>query len=565
MHRRSRFRRVTVSAAALLGSVLVLAACGGSSSSGGSQGSGGSSGSASGSSSSQSAGTPKQGGNLTILIQEFPSGWVSSVSSFSSYEGNLWRDIADNLVYVSSTGKVSPWLLTSWKSEDGAKKFILHIKPGVTFSDGTPLNAQAVVDNINLWAHGDKAKGIAQIALFPALYYTGAKAINTDTVEVDFSKPTLGFIPTLGYAGCIVLSPKTLAMSPNQQAVLTNDIGTGPFVVKSYKQGVSYTLDKRTDYRWGSPAFSHTGPAYLDSITYKVVADATTREEAVESGDAQVAYDPNVADIPTLKAKGLSIGTPRYLGFTDGFYIQADEAPFNELSVRQALQHAINRQQILSTVYPTGFTTVAQSFIQSNVPEAQNDSALFRYDPSESEKLLGAAGWKVGNGGYRYKDGKELTFDLIPNPYVPSTQQEDELIAQQLKKIGIDAPLKIIPLANYLVVEKPPIPPVLSQSRSFADFSTVGGVLTSLNGGENWFGVGTRDKTLDKLSDEIESASSTRQRDKYADEVQRYVVQQGYYDPILNLVQRVYAYAPNVHGATYSGTAFVDFYDTWLS
>jgi peptide/nickel transport system substrate-binding protein len=557
VRRKSRFRAL-LSAIALIAVVLLVSACGKTSNSN----SGGGSGS---SGTTASAGKPKEGGNLTFLIQEFPAGWVSSTSSFSSYEGNLWRDIADNLVYVSATGKVSPWLLSSWQTEDSAKKFILHIKPGVTFSDGEPLNAQAVIDNINIWARGNKALGIPQIALFPALNYTGAKALNAHTVQVNFSKPTLGFIPTLGYAGCIVLAPKTLSSPVNTQANLYKDIGTGPFVVKSYKQGVSYTLDKRKDYNWGSPAFGHTGPAYLDSITYKVVADATTREEAVEAGDAQVAYDPNVADIPTLKQKGLSVGTPRYLGFTDGFYVQSNQPPFNELGVRQALQHAINRQQVLSTVYPPGFTTVAESFIQSNVPEAQNDSSLFAYDPSESEKLLDAAGWKVGNGGYRYKDGKELTFNLIPNPYVPSTQQEDELISQQLKKVGINAPLKIIPLANYAVVEKPPIPPVLSQSRSFADFSTVGGVLTSLNGGENWFGMGTSDKTLNKLSDEIESASTASQRNTYADEVQKYVIQQGYYDPILNLVQRVYAYAPNVHGPSYSGTAFVDFYDTWLS
>ena len=69
-------------------------------------------------------------------------------------------------------------------------------------------------------------------------------------------------------------------------------------------------------------------------------------------------------------------------------------------------------------------------------------------------------------------------------------------------------------------------------------------MLTSLNGGENWFGVGTTDKTLNNLSEEIESASTTSQRNKYADEVQKYVIQQGYYDPILNLVQRVYCVCP---------------------
>ena len=113
---------------------------------------------AAGAADAAAAGSPKDGGNLTFLIQEFPAGWVSSTSSFSSYEGNLWRDIADNLVYVSATGKVSPWLATSWQTEDSAKKFILHIKPGVTFSDGEPLNAAAVVDNINIWARATRPR-----------------------------------------------------------------------------------------------------------------------------------------------------------------------------------------------------------------------------------------------------------------------------------------------------------------------------------------------------------------------------------------------------------------------
>jgi len=554
VRRKWRFR-VLFSAVALIAVVVLVSACGGSSSG---SGSGSGAGSA-------SAGKPKEGGNLTFLIQEFPIGWVSSESSISSYEGNLWGEITDKLVYVSPTGKVSPWVLSSWQTEDSAKKFILHIKPGITFSDGEPMNAQAVIDNLNLWAHGDKAKGEAPVGLFPALYFTGAKALNNDSVEVDFSKPTLGFIPTLGYHGCILLAPKTLALSVNQQANLDKEIGSGPFVVKSYKQGVSYTLVKRKDYNWGPPALGHTGPAYLNSITYKVVADSTTREDAVESGDAQVDYNPNVADIPSLKKQGLQIGTPRYLGFVDGFQIQANEPPFNELQVRQALQHAINRQQILNTIYPPGFTTLAESFIQSNVPEAQNNSALFEYDPSLSEKLLNEAGWKVGAGGVRVKDGKQLTFNLIPNPYVPSTSQEDELISQQLAKIGIKAPLKIIPLSSYASVENPPIPPVLSESRSFVDFSTVGGVLTSLNGGENWFGLGTSDKTLNTLSQEIESASSTSERDHAADEVQKYVIQQGYFIPILNLVQRIYVLASNVHGVTYNGTAYANFYTAWLS
>jgi peptide/nickel transport system substrate-binding protein len=550
-----RFHRVVLGVAALAALVPFVAACSSSSpsSSGG------------GSAADAAAGSPKDGGNLTFLIQEFPAGWVSSESNISSYEGNLWGEITDKLVYVSNTGAVSPWIATSWQSENNATKYILHLKSGVTFSDGEPLNAAAVVDNITLWAKGDPSRGIAKVGLFPAIYFEDAKAVNTDTVEVDFSKPTLGFIPTLGYHGSILLAPKTLALSVNQQANLTNEIGSGPFVVKSFQTGVSYTLERRADYNWGPAALGHTGPAYLDSITYKVVAAESTREQAVVAGDAQADFNVTPSDIPSLESQGFTVATPRYLGFVDGFEVDASTGPTASLDVRQAIQHAINRTQILSTVYPKGWD-LAESFIQSNVPEAQNDAALFNYDPTLSAKLLTEAGWVLGPNGYRTKGGQTLDFTLVPNPYVPSTEQEDELIAQQFAKVGIKAQLKIVPLSDYASFAAVSAKyPLLSVSRSFIDFSTVGGVLTSVNGGQNWFQVGTGDKTLDNLSQEIESASSTTQRGTVADQVQQYVLNQGYFIPVVQQVQRIYLLAPNVHGVTYNGVAYANFYTAWLS
>jgi peptide/nickel transport system substrate-binding protein len=548
-----RLHRLALGVAAVAVLVPFVAACSSGSPSGG------------GTAADAAAGSPKAGGNLTFLIQEFPAGWVSSESNISSYEGNLWGEITDKLVYVSSTGQVSPWVATSWQTEDNAEKYILHLKPGVTFSDGEPLNAAAVVDNITLWAKGDPSRGIAKVGLFPAIYFEQAKAVNSTTVEVDFSKPTLGFIPTLGYHGSILLAPKTLALSVNQQANLSNEIGSGPFVVKSFQTGVSYTLERRADYDWGPPALGHTGPAYLDSITYKVVADESTREQAVVAGDAQADFNVTPSDIPSLESQGFTVATPRYLGFVDGFEVDAAAGPTASLNVRQAIQHAINRNQILSTVYPKGWD-LAESFIQSNVPEAQNDSALFSYDPSLSDKLLTEAGWTVGANGYRTKDGQTLDFTLVPNPYVPSTEQEDELIAQQFAKVGIKAQLKIVPLSDYASFAATSAKyPLLSVSRSFIDFSTVGGVLTSVNGGQNWFDLGTSDKTLDNLSQQIESASSTTQRDAVASQVQQYVLTQGYFVPVVQQVQRIYLLAPNVHGVTYNGVAYANFYTAWLS
>ena len=283
------------------------------------------------------------------------------------------------------------------------------------------------------------------------------------------------------------------------------------------------------------------------------------------AGDAQADFNVTPSDIPSLESQGFTVATPRYLGFVDGFEVDAAAGPTSSLQVRQALQHAINRTQILDTVYPKGWD-LAESFIQSNVPEAANDAALFNYDPSLSAQLLTQAGWVLGANGYRTKNGQTLSFTLVPNPYVPSTAQEDELIAQQFQKVGIKAVLKIVPLSDYASFAAVSSSyPLLSVSRSFIDFSTVGGVLTSLNGGQNWFQVGTSDKTLDTLSQEIESASSTAKRDTIANQVQQYVLTQGYFIPIVQQVQRIYLIAPNVHGVAYNGVAYANFYTAWLS
>ena len=514
-------------------------------------------------SSSSNSSTPADGGNITFLIQGYDTGWVSSKTSISSYEGNLWGQITDKLVYVDEKGTLSPWIAESWEELNGAKDFVLHLKKGVTFSDGSPLNAAAVVDNLNAWAKGDPGRGISKVGLFPSSSFVGAEATDDSTVRVSFSSPALGFIATLAYHGCILLSPKTLALPLDAQADLSQEIGSGPFVVKSWKQGDSYVLEKRKDYNWGPAALGHTGPARLDTITYKVIKDTSVRTSTVASGQAEVAYNVEPQEIESLKAQGFTVGTPRYLGFVDGFQVNTGTFPTNELSVRQAIQHGIDRDEILKTVYTSDWSA-ATTLLQGNVPEAGDYSASFKYDPDRAKKLLDDAGWAAGPDGYRAKDGRTLEFSLSPNPYVPSTQAEDELIAQQLKRIGIKVNLKVVDVAGYAAIQASR-PPLFQTSRSFVDVGTVAGVLTSQNKGENWFNLGTSDQKLNDLSTAIASASDRKSREKVAGELQQYVLEQGYFIPLNQLVQRLYLISPTIKGVSYNGLAYANFYTAWIA
>ncbi|KTR94611.1 peptide ABC transporter substrate-binding protein [Microbacterium testaceum] len=544
-----RLRRLLGAASALTVGTLLLSGCGAGTAAGPAESS-----------------TPKPGGDLVFLIDSLGATWIPNNSAISSYQGQIWGNLTDKLIYVDAEGNLSPWIAESWEENADKTQFTLHLKDGVTFSDGTPLDAAAVVANIDIWAKGRPDDGINRIGLFPSANYVGAEAVDAATVKVSFSAPTLSFIPTLAYHGSILISPTTLALPAGQQADLTKDIGSGPFVVEKVAEGDSVVLKKRDDYDWGPEAVGHEGPAYLDTITYKQVAEPTLRTASVESGQAQVAYNASPQDLEALKQEGLTVETPRYLGFVNGFALNTSVAPFDDLSVRQAVQHGIDRDEILSTVYTPGWFA-AESLFQSTVPEATDHTADFAYDPDKAAALLDEAGWTKGVDGVRTKNGQKLSFTLYPNPYLQASQSVDELVDQQLTSLGFEVNLETydVPTYGQKVIGNATVP-ANEITRSFVDVGTVAGVLTSQKkGDEDWFKVGTSDATLNDLSTRIATATDRDARAKVADELQGYVLQQGYFVPLTQIVQRVYVQAPEVSGVSYNGLAYAYYLDAWLN
>ena len=373
--------------------------------------------------------------------------------------------------------------------------------------------------------------------------------------------PTLGFIPTLGYHGSILISPKTIAQPAAQQANLSKTSGSGPYVVDSWKEGDFVKLVKRKDYNWGPPAVGHTGPAYLDTITYKLVTEPSLRVAAVQSGQADVAYNASPQELKSLKEAGFTVATPRYLGFVNGWAINTKLEPYNDVKVRQALQAGIDRKEIIDTVYTPDWK-LATSFIQGNVPGATDQSGLLAYNPGKAEKLLDEAGWKKGSNGIRSKDGKPLSLTLHPNPYLATSKAVDELIAQQLGKIGWRVNIRAYDVVTFGEKVKfgGPAVPGYEVTRSFIDAGTVASILTDANNGENWFALGESDTKLNELRDKIAAAGSANLRDPLLDELQRYVLEQGYFIPRTQIVQRIYVQSPKLQGEVYNGIAYASYY-----
>lgn len=512
-----------------------------------------------------SADDPRNGGDITFLIDSLGDTWIPNNSAISSFQGHVWGHVTDKLVYVDADGKVSPWLAERWEQNGDATQFTLHLKNGVTFSDGSPLDAAAVVANLDIWYAGRKAEGINPIGLFPKTY-DHAEAVDAVTVKVFFKKPTLGFIPTLGYHGSILISPKTVAAPATQQANLSKTSGSGPYVVDSWKEGDFVKLVKRKDYKWGPAAVGHTGPAFIDTITYKLVSEPSLRVASVQSGQADVAYNASPQELQSLKQEGLTVATPRYLGFVNGWAVNTKLAPYDDVKVRQALQAGINRQEIIDTVYTPDWK-LATSFIQSNVPGATDQSALLAYNPAKAEKLLDEAGWIKGAGGIRTKDGKQLSLTLHSNPYLATSKSIDELIAQQLGKIGWKVDIRAYDVVTYgqKVTYGGPAVPAYEVTRSFIDAGTVASILTNANNGENWFALGESDAKLNELRDRIAGAGSVEIRNPLLEELQKYVLEQGYFIPRTQIVQRIYVQSPKIKGEVYNGVAYASYYTASIS
>ncbi|AYM84157.1 ABC transporter substrate-binding protein [Agrobacterium tumefaciens] len=511
------------------------------------------------------ADTPRDGGDITFLIDSLGDTWIPNNSAISSFQGHIWGHVTDKLLYVDAEGKVSPWLAERWEQNDTATEFTLHLKSGVTFSDGEPLDAKAVVANLDIWYAGRKKEGINPIGLFPKTY-DHAEAVDATTVKVFFKKPTLGFIPTLGYHGSILVSPKSIAQPASQQADLSKTAGSGPYVVESWKEGDHVTLVKRKDYNWGPAAVGHTGPAYLDTITYKLVSEPSLRVASVQSGQADVAYNASPQELKSLKEEGFTVATPRYLGFVNGWAVNTKLQPYDDAKVRQALQAGINRQEIIDTVYTQDWK-LATSFIQSNVPGATDHSDLLAYNPDRAEKLLDEAGWAKGADGVRVKDGKPLELTIHSNPYLATSKSVDELIAQQLGRLGWKVNIRAYDVVTYGEKVKfgGAAVPAYEVTRSFIDAGTVASILTNANNGENWFALDERDAKLNDLRDKIAGAGSVEERKPLLDGLQKYVLEQGYFIPRTQIVQRIYVQSPKLKGEVYNGVAYASYYTAFIA
>jgi peptide/nickel transport system substrate-binding protein len=342
----------------------------------------------------------------------------------------------DTLVVRDLDNNIVPLLAESWQQTDDGKSITLKLRPGVTFNDGTPLDAEAVKFTFDRFKESGVQSpiyaGIQQIA--------SIEAVDDLTVRFTFDAPAANFWSTVSmpYAG--IISPASVQETGDVSEVRL--VGTGPFRLGEWKPGQSITLERNPDYAWGPAVVENQGAPYLDQMVLKVIPDAAAQLAALEAGEVDVIFVNNpahrdkLATEPNVRLEETVLNSLIYLGFNNR------KAPYDDVLVRRALSHAINKDQIVEAALG-GLGIAAFAPLPPTLPGF--DPALkadeLGYDVEKAKALLAEAGFAVGSDGKWNRDGEPLRAVLLTSTRPPNDAIAT-VIQSQLGEIGVDVEIE---------------------------------------------------------------------------------------------------------------------------
>jgi peptide/nickel transport system substrate-binding protein len=388
--------------------------------------------------SATSSSTPVDGGTLV-----YASGDAEPTCLDPHVGGNYPQALLSSQYIEELTalddGKPVPALAKSWTTSDDGTTLTFTLRDDVTFTDGTPFDAAAVVANIEHVQDPATASSTGYLALQSI---TKATATDDHTVTLTLSRPDSALLESFSQPWVGMESPKALQRS--QETNCESPVGTGPFEVTAWKHGDRVTLQKNADY-WGA-----TAPR-LDGITWRFLPDSTSRYAALQSGQVDVIDNAQPDQLKAASAKGSirDLDAPRP-GASNRLELNSGHGVFRDEAVRKAFIAGAEIDPGIKSLF-LGTAKRSYSVLSSVEPYGYSDKSLFGYSPKKAKQLLDDAGWKVGSDGIREKDGQQLTvtFPVSTNQSVPAERSLFQQIQASEKAVGFKVVLKELDLSSW--------------------------------------------------------------------------------------------------------------------
>jgi len=396
---------------------------------------------------------PVRGGTLVYATDREPT-CLDPHNSGDMPQTYVARQYLDSLVSLQADGSVVPWLATSWTISDDGTQYDFTLKEGVEFHDGTPLDAQAVVDNFTQIL--DPATQSSTDLLYLTGYFESATALSEHVVRIDLSRPYSPLLAALSQAFFGIESPKAMARGLEENC--ESPVGTGPFEVVAWNHGRDVQLVRNDDYDSAPADAKHQGPAYLDGITWRFLKDNTTRYGALGSGEADVIFNVPPESQQLAEADpAISLQEFVHSGSPFSLDLNTTSPVFDDIRVRKAFVHASNARAAVESAYAGVFPYEGDAVSSGTPHYDETFHEPFPYDPDEANRLLDDAGWTGRDeDGHRTKDGETLTVRLPYNADGAETPPADLTILQNIqameKEVGIEVDLEALDSASMNAV-----------------------------------------------------------------------------------------------------------------
>ncbi|WP_308008689.1 glutathione ABC transporter substrate-binding protein [uncultured Fusobacterium sp.] len=400
-------------------------------------------------------------------------------------------NIYDRLIEKDKDMNLIPGLAESWEQADPLT-LILKIRKGVKFHNGDPLTVGDVVFSLK-----KATEAPALMAYFGDL--DKIEAVDENTVKITTKVPYGPLVNYLAHVGAGIMSEKAVTAGGSDYG--QHPVGTGPFIFESWTSGDRIVLKANPDYYKGKPG--------VDSLTFRVIPEGTNRTIALETGEADIAYDIDPIDMdmvknnPKLKADQNSAMSMTYLGFN------TQRAPFDKKEVRQAIAYATDADSIINAVFLKA-AKKANSPVSPNVFGYNKDAKLYTQNIAKAKELLAEAGYPNGFKARIWTNDKSVRKDTAV------------ILQDQLKQIGIDVQIEILEWGSYLdrVAKGEHDMFILGWSSSADSDSAMYALFHSKNLG----GAGNRtfykNAKVDELLDKARESTVPEDRIKYYKELQ---------------------------------------------
>ncbi len=359
--------------------------------------------------------------------------------------GPIAVNIFDTLVWLTPEFQVTPALATRWDMSADGKTYTFTLREGVSFHDGTPFDAAAVVANFDYISDKTTQSKISASLLGPC---TKAVAVAQYSVAITCTTPYAPLLTQLGEPYLAMQSPAAIKQYGADLGL--HPVGTGPFAFVSYTAGQQLVLKRNDDYRWNPPATKHQGPPDIAQITFQIVSSPQARVSQFQAGQSEMIQDvPGVFWNALTKMDRFSALPVPITGMGVFAPINAGSGATADVAVRRAILHAVDRKGVEQLADAGAYPTNATPLMPAMPGYDKSLEDMYPFDPAKAEALLKGAGWNR-NGDFYEKEGRRLEVKLVAISTSTSYPPLAQAIQGYLRKIGMDASVQLLATPAWL-------------------------------------------------------------------------------------------------------------------